>query len=126
MVTGGWGRIVNISSVHSQANNPGRVPYAASKGGLNAMTRALAVEYGPLGICTNSLVVGAIATERTLEDPLAPQRLEQWKAAIPVGRWGTPEEIARLAVFLADPLSGFINGACLTIDGGNLSLVPHP
>ncbi|MDF2667803.1 MAG: short-chain dehydrogenase/reductase [Paenibacillus sp.] len=126
MTAAGWGRIINISSVHSMANDSGRVPYAASKGGMNAMTRALAVEFGPQGICTNSLIVGAIATERTLMSPLTPQQLEAWSQAIPVGRWGTPEEISRMAAYLADPQSGFINGACIAMDGGGLSMASHP
>lgn len=126
MAQAGYGRIINVSSVHSMANNPGRVPYAASKGGMNAMTRAIAVEFGPRGISANSLVVGAVAVDRTGMDRLPPEQAALWRAAIPTGRWGTPEDIARLAVFLADERSSFINGASIAIDGGNLSLVPHP
>lgn len=126
MVEQGQGRIINISSVHSETTCVNRAAYAASKGGLNALTRALAMEFGPQGISVNALIVGAVVTERTLKTPYTEEQWEDWKRTIPSGRWGTAEEVARAVLFLADPEAEWINGACLQIDGGQQSLLAHP
>ncbi len=121
MISKGRGWVVNISSVHSQATTPGRVHYAASKGGLEAMTRALAVEYGPSGIYFNAIIVGAVKVERTTATHDDPLNRAVWKRLNPVGRVGEPDEIARAALLLASPDSSFINGATLRADGGKLA-----
>lgn len=84
----------------------------------------LAAEFGPRGITCNCLLVGAILTERTREG-YTPKRQEIWKKLIPVGRWGTPEEIGDAVVFLARKESSFVNGASLEIDGGVLAAIPQ-
>jgi NAD(P)-dependent dehydrogenase (short-subunit alcohol dehydrogenase family) len=128
MVAQRRGKIIVVSSIHSIRTNAGRAPYAASKGGLDALTRALAVEFGPLGICVNSLVVGAAASERTdrIASDYGAAKWAEWKKCIPVGRWGTLEEIAEAVLYLAGPAADWINGASLCIDGGQSSILYHP
>ena len=116
MIESQWGRIVNISSLHSVSTNMGRIPYAASKGGMNAMTRALAVEYARDGVRINCLIVGCIATERT--SGVISDELAVWEARVPMGRWGAGREVADAALYLCSESSSYINGACLTVDGG--------
>ena len=118
------GKIINISSVHSVSTEAGRAPYAASKGGMDSFTRALAVEFGNLGIQVNSLVVGAITNERTLKDVAG--KMQEWEGYVPAGRWGTCEEIAEAVLFLSGPASNYINGSCIRIDSGQLSQLSAP
>ena len=124
MMDHGRGRIINIASTHAVRTAPPFSVYAATKGGLQSLTRALATEFGPHGITCNCLLVGAILTERTREN-YTPDRQEIWKKFIPVGRWGTPEEIGDAVVFLARNETNFINGASLEIDGGVLAAIPQ-
>ena len=124
MVGRGSGRIVNISSVHAEATMEGVAHYAASKGGIDALTRALAVEFGPKGISVNALVVGCVE-QATIAENLRPRRAE-WEAVIPRARWGQPADIGRMVVFLCQPGSDWVNGACIRIDGGQLAVLVHP
>jgi 3-oxoacyl-[acyl-carrier protein] reductase len=111
-----FGRIVNITSVVGASGNAGQANYAAAKAGVAGMTRALARELGSRNITVNCIAPGFIATDMTAELP------EAQKAAlmgqIPLGRLGTPEEIAHAVAFLASPLAGYITGTELHVNGG--------
>jgi NAD(P)-dependent dehydrogenase (short-subunit alcohol dehydrogenase family) len=122
MLDAGRGSIVNSSSVQGHVGFPGWSGYAASKGGVDALTRQAAVEYAPRGIRVNAIVPGTILTAmneaimREVEDPDA--LLEEWKAMHPLGRIGTPEEVAAVVVFLASDESSFVTGESIRVDGG--------
>ncbi|MBI5259495.1 MAG: 3-oxoacyl-ACP reductase FabG [Burkholderiales bacterium] len=111
-----YGRIVNITSVVGASGNAGQANYAAAKAGVAGMTRALARELGSRNITVNCIAPGFIATDMTAALPEAQQTalLQQ----IPLGRLGTPEEIAHAVAFLASPLAGYITGAELHVNGG--------
>jgi glucose 1-dehydrogenase len=112
------GRIVNISSVHEDMAFPGFATYCCSKGGVRMLMRDLAVELGPLGITINNVAPGAIATpinKTLLEDR---PKLNALLANIPLGRLGTPEDVAGLAAFLVSDDASYITGSTFVIDGG--------
>lgn len=112
------GRIINISSVHEDMAFPGFSTYCCSKGGLRMLMRNLAVELGPLGITVNNVAPGAIATPintALLEDK---PKLNALLANIPVGRLGTPDDVAGLVAFLASDEASYVNGSTFVIDGG--------
>ncbi|MGB6745913.1 MAG: glucose 1-dehydrogenase [Terracidiphilus sp.] len=112
------GRIVNISSVHEDMTFPGFATYCSSKGGLRMLMRNLAVELGPLGITVNNVAPGAIQTpmnKALLEDK---PKLNALLAKIPLGRLGTPEDVAGLVTFLATDDAAYVTGATFVIDGG--------
>ncbi len=109
----GWGRILNIASMFSTVALPNRSPYVASKGGMAALTRALALEFAADGILVNALAPGPFQTE--LADDQARAGL---LAAIPLARWGQPKELGPAALFLCSEASAFITGATIPVDGG--------
>jgi glucose 1-dehydrogenase len=112
------GKIIQISSVHQELPLPGSAAYCASKGGLRMMTRDLAVELGRHGITVNAIAPGAIATQGNaalLDDK---SRLATLLKQIPLGRLGTPEEVAGLAAFLASADADYVTGSTYFIDGG--------
>jgi glucose 1-dehydrogenase len=112
------GRIVNISSVHEDMAFPGFATYCCSKGGMRMLMRDLAVEVGPLGITVNNVAPGAIATpinKSLLEDK---PKLNALLANIPLGRLGTPDDVAGLVAFLASNDASYITGSTFVIDGG--------
>ena len=114
------GRIINISSVHEDMVFPHFSTYCASKGGIRMLMRDLAVELGPFGITVNDIAPGAIATPintSLLEDK---PKLNALLANIPLGRLGTPEDVAGLAAFLASDEAAYITGSTYVIDGGLL------
>lgn len=108
------GSIVNISSLSGQVGNAGQINYAASKGGLIAMTKTLAKELGPRGIRVNAVAPGLIETEMLGEIP----HLEEIKKQIPLKRLGTPEEVAHVVSFLASSQSAYITGQTISVNGG--------
>ncbi|OTP73521.1 3-oxoacyl-ACP reductase FabG [Caballeronia sordidicola] len=110
------GRIINITSVVASSGNPGQANYAAAKAGVAGMTRALAREIGSRGITVNCIAPGFIDTDMTKVLPEA-QRTAL-TAQIPLGRLGSPEDIAHAVSFLASPHAGYITGTTLHVNGG--------
>jgi NAD(P)-dependent dehydrogenase (short-subunit alcohol dehydrogenase family) len=114
----GYGRILNMTSIMSHVALPGRTAYAATKTGLLGFTRALALELAPERITVNGISPGPIATEMNLPILQNPELNQQFIAKLPIGRWGTVEEIGKLAAFLCSDDAGFITGTDIVIDGG--------
>jgi 3-oxoacyl-[acyl-carrier protein] reductase len=110
------GRIINISSVAAEHVNPGQVNYAASKGAINALTRALAVELASRNVTVNAIAPGFIETD--MSEAVRNKAGDLIKKFIPMRRLGQPDDIARVAVFLASADSGYMTGQVLTVDGG--------
>jgi len=112
----GFGRIVNIGSINGQAGQYGQVNYAAAKSGIHGFTKALAQEGAAKGITVNAVAPGYVDTDMVRAVP--PAVLEKIIARIPVGRLGTPEDIARTVLFLVADEASFITGATLSVNGG--------
>jgi glucose 1-dehydrogenase len=112
------GRIINISSVHEDMVFPNFSTYCISKGGMRMLMRNLSVELGPLGITVNNIAPGAISTPINAELMEDKQQLNALLANIPLGRMGTPDEVAGLALFLASDDAAYVTGSTYTIDGG--------
>jgi NAD(P)-dependent dehydrogenase (short-subunit alcohol dehydrogenase family) len=116
------GAIVNISSIQGQAAFPGWAAYIAAKGGVDAFTRYIAVEYGPAGIRANAIAPGNIRTplvQRVIETAPDPKEMSEVMATMhPLGRLGEPEEVASLAAFLISDEASLISGQVIAIDGG--------
>ncbi len=110
------GKIINVSSVVGLIGNPGQTNYAASKAGMIGFTKALAKEVASRNICVNCIAPGFIKTSMT--DKLSESQIEDLLKGIPLGRMGDPEDIANVASFLAGPLSNYITGQVITVDGG--------
>lgn len=112
----GFGRIVNIGSVNGQAGQYGQVNYAAAKSGIHGFTKALAQENAAKGITVNAIAPGYVDTDMVRAVP--PEVLVKIISTIPVGRLGSPDDIARTVEFLASDNAGFITGSTLSINGG--------
>lgn len=118
MIDQGHGKIVNIASLLSFQGGITVPAYAASKGGVSQLTKALANEWAPMGVQVNAIAPGYIATDNTAALRANPERNSSILARIPTGRWGDAKDIAGAAVFLASPASDYVNGHVLTVDGG--------
>jgi 3-oxoacyl-[acyl-carrier protein] reductase len=116
MVKQRYGRIVNITSVVGASGNPGQANYAAAKAGVAGMARALARELGSRGVTVNCVAPGFIATDMT--EGLSEAQRAALLAQVPIGRLGTPQEVAEAVVFLAGPGAGYITGTELHVNGG--------
>ncbi|OPZ85505.1 MAG: 3-oxoacyl-(acyl-carrier-protein) reductase FabG [bacterium ADurb.Bin429] len=111
-----WGRIINISSDAAFVGDVRRANYSTAKAGLLGFTRALAREVAPQGITVNAICPGMIETEMTAE--MEDARRQGLLRGIPAGRFGTPEDVAALAAFLASPAAAYITGQAISVDGG--------
>lgn len=118
LAAGGKGKIINVSSVHADNPNPGGADYDCSKGAIRMLTRTLALELAEHDINVNSLAPGMVLTpfnQPAIDDP---KLLEEHVQSIPVKRAAQPEEIAKLAVFLASSDADYVTGASYVMDGG--------
>ena len=116
MVERGQGRIVNVSSVNAEKGQFGQTNYSAAKAGLHGFTKALALEAVRKGVTVNTVSPGYIETDMIMK--IDEEVREKIRRTIPVGRFGKPEEIARIVAFLAAAESGFITGANFSANGG--------
>jgi len=116
MLRAKWGRVILISSVVGLLGSAGQINYAASKSGLIGIARSLTRELGSRGITANVVAPGFIETDMTAELPEETQA--QYKSQIPAGRFATPEEVARIVVWLAGEDAAYISGAVIPVDGG--------
>lgn len=114
------GRIINISSIHEDLPMPTNAAYCAAKGGLRMLMRTMAVELAPHQITVNNIGPGAIFTPIDRDVENNPSLNDKILAEIPLGRWGKPEEVAQLAVYLASDAAGYVTGSTHFIDGGML------
>ena len=118
MLAKGHGRIINIASLLSFQGGINVPAYTASKHAVAGVTKALANEWGAKGVTVNAIAPGYISTDNTQALRNDPDRNTSILARIPIGRWGTPEDLAAVAVFLASPAASYINGEIITVDGG--------
>lgn len=116
MKTQRWGRIINIGSEVFQRGVPNFSAYVAAKGGQNGWTRSMATELAPAGITVNMVSPGWIPVERHANDPQ--EAKDGYRALIPAGRWGVPDDVAGAVVFLASEEASFITGQNLCVNGG--------
>jgi len=115
MIEAGWGRIINISSSSAQTGAPAMAHYAASKGGVIGLTRALAVEYIGQGITVNHVPPGFIDTPLVRQGPVD---VEAVAATMPMKRAGTPEDVAHAVAYLASEEAGYVTGQTFSVNGG--------
>jgi gluconate 5-dehydrogenase len=112
------GKIINISSLNAEGSRPTIGNYCASKGGMEALTRSMATEWGPYNIQANAIAPGYFKTELTqklIDDP----QFDAWvKQEVPLGRWGELEDLIGTAIYLASRASDYVNGFTIRVDGG--------
>ena len=116
MIKNRYGKIINISSISGVAGNPGQANYAASKAGIIGLTKSVAKELAKRNINVNAIAPGFIMTEMT--DVLRDKVKENILSQIPLKRFGTPQDVAELAAFLASDKSSYITGQVINLDGG--------
>jgi len=110
------GSIVNMSSLSGKIGNPGQTNYSSAKAGLIGLTKASAKELGPSNVRVNAVMPGLIKTAMTLA--MKPEVWASKEREVPMQRAGTPEEVANVVLFLASPLSSYVNGAVIEVTGG--------
>jgi NAD(P)-dependent dehydrogenase (short-subunit alcohol dehydrogenase family) len=123
MIARGSGRIINIASIAGLVPLRLQCAFVAAKAGVVNLTKAMALELGPRGVLVNAIAPGSILTDGTRQlfygdDGLFKDSVRQMLAHVPLGRPGTPEEVAHAALYLADPECTYVNGHVLTVDGG--------
>ena len=118
MVARRYGRIVNMSSQAGHVGIRRHAAYSASKGGLELLTKVLALEWGPHGVTVNAVAPTFVRTPGTAERLDRPEFLDDVLTRIPIGRVGTTTEVAAAVIFLASPSAGLVNGTSIVIDGG--------
>jgi 3-oxoacyl-[acyl-carrier protein] reductase len=116
MMKARWGRIINITSVVGASGNPGQANYAAAKAGVVGMTKSLAAELGSRNITVNCVAPGFIDTDMTRA--LSEEQKKALLGHIPLGRLGTPQDVAAAVAYLASPAAGYVTGAVLHVNGG--------
>lgn len=122
MIAAGHGKIINISSQTGVIALPDHAAYAASKAGLNGLTKALMTEFAPHNIQANAICPTVVLTEMGQKLWSGPERADPFLAATPLGRFGEPIEVADMALYLASPASDLVNGAVMMIEGGYSSV----
>jgi NAD(P)-dependent dehydrogenase (short-subunit alcohol dehydrogenase family) len=118
MAKRGAGSIINVTSINAVMGFPSNPGYVASKGGLSALTRALALDFGPRGVRVNNLVPGYVRTAMTEASYQDPKRRAERAGRTMLGRWGMPEDLVGPAVFLASDAAAYVTGQDLVVDGG--------
>lgn len=113
-----WGRLIHVASIFGSRSFAHRTSYASSKGALLQLTRTLAIEWAPDAVTVNAISPGPFMTEIMRPVLSDPQRSEEFRRKIPLGRFGDPREVVTAALFLASPLSSYVTGADILVDGG--------
>ena len=126
VAAGCGGRVITCGSVNSFAAEPDACPYVASKGGVRMLTRAMAVELAPHGIAVNMIAPGPITVARNAALFGAPAFVSHLQRVVPMRRTGTPQEVAEVALFLADPANTYVTGTEIVVDGGLLAFLHGP
>jgi 3-oxoacyl-[acyl-carrier protein] reductase len=119
MLSQGAGRIIYIGSAGSITGGGGSAAYSAAKAGINGLVRALSKELAPRGITVNAVLPALIETDLLRDKEPDPEKRKKYIERIPVGRFGTPEDVAYMVLFLASEYAGFITGQNMIVDGGS-------